>query len=109
MVTARDKAAAAGRDAVFVATMGGLYPLAKRTGAWPSDAAVTAVPVAADQMVTLTGERHPEALHDVTLACGERSWSLSSHRFPTTSGSAVPPHINPTDKMALSGIRRHGC
>jgi hypothetical protein len=54
---ARGPAAAAGLSAVYVAAMGGSHPLAKRLGAWPSVAAVTAVTVAAAEVVSRTGER----------------------------------------------------
>jgi hypothetical protein len=45
-------AAAAGLSAVYVAAMGGSHPLARRIGAWPSVVAVTAVTVAAAEVVT---------------------------------------------------------
>lgn len=45
-------AAAAGLSAVYVAAMGGSHPLAKRIGAWPAVAVVTAVTVAAAELVT---------------------------------------------------------
>jgi len=45
-------AAAAGLSALYVAAMGGSHPLAKRIGAWPSVVAVTAVTVAASELVT---------------------------------------------------------
>lgn len=47
-------AAAAGLSAVYVAAMGGSHPLAKRIGAWPAVAVVTAVTVAAAELVTRT-------------------------------------------------------
>ena len=50
-------AAAAGLGALYVAAMGGSHPLAKRIGAWPSVAAVTAVTVAATELVTRTARR----------------------------------------------------
>jgi hypothetical protein len=37
--------------------MGGSHPLAKRIGAWPSVVAVTAVTVAAAELVTRTAAR----------------------------------------------------
>ena len=45
-------AAAAGLSAVYVAAMGGSHPLAKRIGAWPAVVVVTAVTVAAAELVT---------------------------------------------------------
>jgi hypothetical protein len=50
-------AAAAGLSAVYVAAMGGSHPLAKRIGVWPSVAVVTAVTVAAAELVTRTATR----------------------------------------------------
>jgi hypothetical protein len=50
-------AAAAGLSALYVGAMGGSHPLAKRIGAWPSVAAVTAVTVAAIEAVTRTAGR----------------------------------------------------
>lgn len=50
-------AAAAGLSAVYVAAMGGSHPLAKRIGAWPAVAVVTAVTVAAAELVTRTASR----------------------------------------------------
>ena len=50
-------AAAAGLSAVYVAAMGGSHPLARRIGAWPSVAVVTAVTVAAAELVTRTAAR----------------------------------------------------
>ena len=50
-------AAAAGLSALYLAAMGGSHPLAKRIGAWPSVAAVTAVTVAAAELVTRTVTR----------------------------------------------------
>jgi hypothetical protein len=50
-------AAAAGLSAVYVAAMGGSHPLAKRIGAWPAVAAVTAVTVAASEHLTCTAAR----------------------------------------------------
>ena len=47
-------AAAAGLSALYVAAMGGSHPLAKRIGAWPSVVTVTAVTVAAAELVTRT-------------------------------------------------------
>jgi len=44
--------AAAGLGALYVAAMGGSHPLAKRIGAWPSVAVVTAVTVIAAEAVT---------------------------------------------------------
>src|ERR1700761_8788662 len=49
---AHGPAAAVGLGAVYVAAMGGSHPLARRVGAWPSVAAVTAVTVAAAEIVT---------------------------------------------------------
>lgn len=45
-------AAAAGLSAVCVTAMGGSHLLARRVGAWPSVVAVTAVTVAAAEVVT---------------------------------------------------------
>ena len=50
-------AAAAGLSTLYIAGMGGSHPLAKRIGAWPSVAVVTAVTVAAAELVTRTGAR----------------------------------------------------
>jgi len=50
-------AAAAGLSTLYLAAMGGSHPLAKRIGAWPSVAAVTAVTVAAAELVTRTVTR----------------------------------------------------
>jgi hypothetical protein len=50
-------ATAAGLSALYVAAMGGSHPLAKRVGAWPSVAAVTAVTVAASELVTRASSR----------------------------------------------------
>jgi hypothetical protein len=50
-------AAAVGLSAVYVAAMGGSHPLAKRIGAWPSVVAVTAVTVAAAEVVTRMAAR----------------------------------------------------
>jgi hypothetical protein len=50
-------AAAAGLSALYVAAMGGSHPLAKRIGAWPSVAAVTAATVATAEVVTRIVER----------------------------------------------------
>ena len=50
-------AATAGLTALYVAAMGGSHPLAKRIGAWPSVVAVTAVTVAASELVTRTASR----------------------------------------------------
>jgi hypothetical protein len=47
-------AAAAGLSILYLAAMGGSHPLAKRIGAWPSVAVVTAVTVAAAELVTRT-------------------------------------------------------
>jgi hypothetical protein len=52
-------AAAAGLTAVYVAAMGGSHPLARRIGAWPSVAVVTAVTVAAAELVNRTAARWP--------------------------------------------------
>ncbi len=49
--------AAAGLGALYAAAMGGAHPLAKRIGAWPSVVAVTAVTVAAAEVVTRTAAR----------------------------------------------------
>jgi hypothetical protein len=51
---ARGPAAAAGLSALYAAAMGGSHPLAKRIGAWPSVAVVTAVTVAAAELVRRT-------------------------------------------------------
>ncbi len=50
-------AAAAGLSALYAAAMGGSHPLAKRIGAWPSVAVVTAVTVAAAELVTRMAAR----------------------------------------------------
>jgi hypothetical protein len=50
-------AAAASLTAVYVAAMGGSHPLARRIGAWPSVAVVTAVTVAAAELVNRTATR----------------------------------------------------
>lgn len=50
-------AAAAGLGALYVAAMGGSHPLAKRIGAWPAVAAVTAATVAAGEVVTRVAAR----------------------------------------------------
>lgn len=50
-------AAAVGLTALYVAAMGGSHPLAKRVGAWPSVAAVTAATVAAAEVVTRVAAR----------------------------------------------------
>ena len=50
-------AAAAGLSALYVAAMGGSHPLAKRIGAWPSVAVVTAVTVATAELVMRTARR----------------------------------------------------
>ena len=50
-------AAAAGLSVLYAAAMGGSHPLAKRIGAWPSVIAVTAVTVAAAELVTRTADR----------------------------------------------------
>ncbi len=42
---------------MYVAAMGSSHPLAKYIGAWPSVAAVTAVTVAAAEVVTRTDDR----------------------------------------------------
>jgi hypothetical protein len=47
-------AAAAGLSVLYAAAMGGSHPLAKRVGAWPSVAVVTAATVAAAELVTRT-------------------------------------------------------
>jgi thiol:disulfide interchange protein len=44
--------AAAGLSALYLAAMGGSHPLAKRIGAWPAVAAVTAATVATAELVT---------------------------------------------------------
>ena len=54
---AHGPAAAVGLGAVYVAAMGGSHPLAKRVGAWPTVVAVTAVTVAAVEVVTRAGGR----------------------------------------------------
>jgi hypothetical protein len=46
--------AAAGLSALYTAGMGGSHPLARRIGAWPSVAVVTAVTVAAAELVART-------------------------------------------------------
>jgi hypothetical protein len=46
-----------GLSALYGAAMGGSHPLAKRIGAWPSVLAVTAVTVAAAELVTRTAAR----------------------------------------------------
>ena len=51
--------AAAGLTALYTAGMGGSHPLAKRIGAWPSVAVVTAVTVAAAELVTRTAAQAP--------------------------------------------------
>jgi hypothetical protein len=48
---------AAGLTAVYLAAMGGSRPLARRIGAWPSVAVVTAVTVAAAELVNRTATR----------------------------------------------------
>jgi hypothetical protein len=53
--------AAAGLTALYTAGMGGSHPLAKHIGAWPSVAVVTAVTVAAVELVTRTAARGPGA------------------------------------------------
>jgi hypothetical protein len=50
-------AAAAGLSALYTAGMAGSHPLAKRIGAWPSVAVVTAVTVAAAELVARTAAR----------------------------------------------------
>jgi hypothetical protein len=45
-------AVAAGLSALYTAGMGGSHPLAKRIGAWPSVAVVTAITVVAAELVT---------------------------------------------------------
>ncbi len=52
-------AAAAGLSALYAAAMGGSHPLARRIGAWPSVIAVTAITVAASELVTRTSARRP--------------------------------------------------
>jgi hypothetical protein len=52
-------AAAAGLSALYVAAMAGSHPLAKRIGAWPSVVTVTALTVAAGQLVTRTAGADP--------------------------------------------------
>ncbi len=54
-------AAAAGLTALYVAAMGGSHPLAKRIGAWPAVATVTAVTVAAAELVTRATARSAAA------------------------------------------------
>ena len=49
--------AGASLSVVYVAAMGGSHPLARRIGAWPSVAVVTAVTVAAAGLVTRTTAR----------------------------------------------------
>ena len=49
--------AAASLSAMYVAAMGGSHPLARRIGPWPSVAVVTAVAVAAAELVTRTAAR----------------------------------------------------
>jgi hypothetical protein len=49
--------AAASLSAVYVAAMGGSHPLARRIGPWPSVVVVTAVTVAAAELVTRTAAR----------------------------------------------------
>jgi hypothetical protein len=46
--------AALGLTALYAAAMGGSHPLAKRIGAWPSVVTVTAITVAAAEVVTRT-------------------------------------------------------
>jgi hypothetical protein len=53
--------AAAGLSALYTAGMAGSHPLAKRIGAWPSVAVVTAVTVAAAELVTRTARRSTAA------------------------------------------------
>jgi hypothetical protein len=50
-------AAAAGLSALYAAAMGGSHPLAKRIGAWPSVATVTAVTVAGSELVIRASAR----------------------------------------------------
>jgi hypothetical protein len=50
-------AAAAGLTAVYLAAMGGSHPLARRIGAWPSVAVVTAVTVTAAELVNRMATR----------------------------------------------------
>ena len=50
-------AAAASLAAAYVAAVGGSHPLARRIGAWPSVAVVTAVTVAAAEVVNRTATR----------------------------------------------------
>ena len=50
-------AAAAALSALYLAAMGGSHPLAKRIGAWPAVAAVTAATVGAAEVVTRTVTR----------------------------------------------------
>ena len=49
--------AAAGLSALYIAGMGASHPLAKRIGAWPSVAVVTAVTVAAAELVAPAAAR----------------------------------------------------
>jgi hypothetical protein len=53
--------AAVGLSALHAAAMGGSHPLAKRIGAWPSVLAVTAVTVAAIELVIRTVACWPAA------------------------------------------------
>jgi hypothetical protein len=50
-------AAAAGLSALYAAAMGGSHPLAKRIGAWPSVATVTAVTVAGSELMIRASAR----------------------------------------------------
>ena len=54
---ASEPAAAASLAAAYVAVVGGSHPLARRIGAWPSVAVVTAVTVAAAELVNRTATR----------------------------------------------------
>ncbi|MBV9094811.1 MAG: hypothetical protein JO132_13200 [Streptosporangiaceae bacterium] len=56
-------AAALGLTALYAAAMGGSHPLAKRIGAWPSVVAVTAMTVAATELVTGAAARGRAAGH----------------------------------------------
>jgi hypothetical protein len=63
-------AAALGLSALYAASMGGSHPLAKRIGAWPSVITVTAVTVAAAELVTRT------AAPDMAARHGQKTISL---------------------------------
>jgi hypothetical protein len=55
--TAHPAGGRGGLPAVYLAAMGGSHPLARRMGAWPSVAVVTAVTVAAAELVNRTATR----------------------------------------------------